>query len=195
MSDILSPEEFEHFHRDGLKNLEIDKMALAEGRQVKALAPLDVELRKTLNEIIAKISSAGETGPEQVFKEGIAALDKMDAKRYLIENLLESVKRGDKIVDAMQRYKDLGLLSPNSTINEDPQEPKDFGDQLTSKRSIWKRATTAVVQITVNALKSIPKWIEIEPHFAFLGPIPMIMFTLKGKGMSIHDLFETLRAS
>jgi hypothetical protein len=51
------------------------------------------------------------------------------------------------------------------------------------------------MQISVDAFKSISKWIEIEPQVALIGPVPMLSFTLKGKGMSIHDLFETFRGS
>jgi len=36
--------------------------------------------------------------------------------------------------------------------------------------------------------------VEIEPTISFIGPVPVLGFVLKGKGMSIHELFETLKA-
>jgi hypothetical protein len=93
MPEPLSREEFEHFLRDGLKNLEIEKGRLAaESRRVAELASLDVELTTTLNEVFRKLSNDGRINPEQVFKEAIGALDNLDAKRFLIENLLEAMK-------------------------------------------------------------------------------------------------------
>ncbi len=45
--------------------------------------------------------------------------------------------------------------------------------------------------MAINALKSIPKWVEIKPTITFVGPIPALGFVLEGKGMSIQDLLDT----
>ena len=195
MPDPLPREEFIHFHRDGLKNLEIDRARLvAEGR-VSELATLDTELIETLNQVFKKLSDAGRTDPEQVFREAIGALDNLDAKRFLIENLLEALKRGEGLKETLERYKNLGLIRVAPSPNITNPNLASVGKGLVTRKSLWRRVTTAVVQIAVNAFKSIPKWIEIEPQITFIGPIPAVSFTLKGKGMNIQELFETLRGA
>jgi hypothetical protein len=66
---------------------------------------------------------------------------------------------------------------------------------LLARKSIWERVATAVAQVAVNALKTVPKWVEIEPHFGFVGPVPMLSFGLRGKGMTIHEFLEALLKS
>jgi hypothetical protein len=193
MPDPLPREEFEHFHRDGLKNLEIEKARLAAEQSPLELAPLDADLRATLISILERLAAAAKFDPEQVFKEALGSLDEVDAKRFLIENLLEAVKHGESITKTMKRYQDLGLLNTPPSPNAAETNPPGLGRSLVTRKSIWRRAALAVKQIIVNALKSIPKWVEIEPHVTFLGPLPMLSFALKGKGMSIQELLETLR--
>jgi hypothetical protein len=189
----LPREEFEHFHRDGLKNLEIEKARLAAEAHTAELAPLDADLKDTLISILDKLAVAGRIDPEQVFKEAIGALDDVDAKRFLIENLLEAAKRGEAIPKTMLRYKELGLLKTGLPANTNETNPAVVGEQLITRKNIWRRVALAVKQIAVNAFSSIPKWVEIEPQVTLLGPIPVLSFTLKGKGMSVQELFETLR--
>lgn len=192
MPETPSSEDFDHCHREGAKNLEIERGRLAEARRMSDLGSLDAGLTSTLAGVVERIAQARREGPEAVFKTVLAASDDVDAKRHVIENLLESAKRGDNITEVLGRYQKLGLLPPPLPVQVQPT-PEPVGTALSRRKSIWKRVGMAIAQIAVNAFKSVPKWIEVEPQLTLIGPVPVIGFSLKGKGMTVHDLFETLR--
>ena len=112
----------------------------------------------------------------------------------LIDNLLESLKQGTRLSDAVERFRTLGLLPPSFSPSGTAPDVFEggLGAELVEREGLVRRVATALVRVAVNAFKAIPKWVEIEPTITLIGPIPAIGFTLKGKGMSIQDLFETL---
>lgn len=190
MPETLTSDEFEHAHNDSMNRLENQKLKL-ESTKTPNLRPLDDELSKILNEIFMEIPRTDRLDPQEVFRKAIQCLPKVDRGRMLIDNLLESLKRGDKLPDIVKRYRDLGLLTASDESKANNTAIAGLAD-LVERRGIWKRVGTSVIRIAVNAFKSIPKWAEIEPSIMFVGPVPAIGFTLKGKGMSIQDLFEVL---
>ncbi len=195
MPDIQSQEEFEHLHRDGVKNLELEKGRLALARSTFNLRSLDDGLEKTLNNTHESLAGELKSGPEAVFEQALKSLNQVEAKRFVINNVLESLKNGQKINDVLTRYGGMGLVPPavpDSTVEDNPFR---MTQALLERKSLWERVTTSVAQIGVNAMKTVPKWVEIEPHVGFVGPVPTISFALKGKGMTVYELFEALRGA
>jgi len=188
-------EQFQHFHGDGLKNLELEKYRLQKERSEVNLLAFDDALQSTLDNIQAKLTDKAAQGPEAVFKETLHSLNEIEAKRFIILNVLEALKKGDKIGDIIRRYGGLGLIPAKDATGPENTTPLQATRALLARKSIWERVTTAVAQLAINALKSVPKWVEIEPHFGFVGPMPMLSFSLKGKGMNVQELIEILLKS
>ena len=191
--ETQSLEDFQHLHRDGLKNLEIERGRLAEARQRFDLGELDEDLLRKMTDARETLSAKLERGPETVFQFAVQLLGDVDAKRFIIENALESLKNGKKPSEILTTFSSLGLItkapSPKPTF-----DPLATTRALLERKSIVGRVMTALAQIGVNALKTVPKWVEIEPHFTVF-PVPSLGFALKGKGMSVHELFEALRGT
>jgi hypothetical protein len=188
-------EQFEHFHGDGIKNLELEKARLEQERLKVNLLNLDDALLSTLTAEQVKLDKAAQ-GPEAVFKQALHSLNEVEAKRFVILNALEAVKRGEGISKILQRYGDMGLIPARAPAPTDPDIGLLAGTcALLARKSIWERVATTVAQLAVNALKTVPKWVEIEPHFGFVGPVPMLSFSLKGKGLTIHEFLEALLKS
>ncbi len=193
MPDIQSQEEFEHLHRDGVKNLELEKGRLAFAQSTHNMQTLDRGLSETLNSIFASLSGEGTSSPEAVFRKALKSLNEVEAKRFVLDNLLESVKRGEKIREVLVRYGTLGLLPVADSDHQVlDSEPLKTTRALLERKSIWERVATTVMQIGINGLKTLPKFVEIEPH-VHVFPIPGLSFSLKAKGMSVYELFESLR--
>jgi len=192
MADTQSQEDFEHLHRDGIKNLDAEHGRLAEARSRTNLYQLDDDLQPTLKNVRDKLSGTLGRGAEHVFKQAMRSLKETDAKRFIIENALESLKAGKTIKDTLTKYSELGLITAEGPAPSGNELPLSTTLALVERKGIWERVTTAVIQVGVNALKTIPKWVEIEPHVGFIGPVPHISFALKAKGMTVHDFLEAL---
>ena len=186
--------QFEHFHGDGVKNLELEKARLEQEHLKVDLQNLDVALQNTLAAEHKNLTDKGAHGPEAVFKQALHSLNEVEAKRFVILNALEALKRGEQTGTILKRYGELGLI-PKRDQNAAEITVLAATCALVARKSIWERVATAVAQVAVNALKTVPKWVEIEPHFGFVGPVPMLSFSLKGKGMTIHEFLEALLKS
>jgi hypothetical protein len=51
-------------------------------------------LQKTAKDVREDLCASSVTGPEHVFKQAMKALKEADANRFLLENVLESLKTG-----------------------------------------------------------------------------------------------------
>jgi hypothetical protein len=195
MSEPLSLEEFAHLYEDGLKNLEIEKGKLLEVKQEIKLEPLDTDLMSTLTSIFEKLSAAQERGPEEAFKTALEAINVVDAKKFILENLLEGMKREDNVTiqQLMTRYQKLGLLSEDPPPIPPNQPPLQKTIALVERKSIWERVGIAVAQLSLVAFKAIPKFVDVEPSLTFIGPIPCLSFNLKGKAINGYEILETAR--
>jgi hypothetical protein len=193
MSETQSQEEFEHFHNDGVKNLKIEEGELVQARSRFNFQNLDDGLQNTLRGARQSLEETSWSGPEVVFQQALKSLNEVEAKRFVIANVLESLKNGQSINQILPRYAGMGLAPqfPAPTLI-DEKNPFAMTQALLERKSLCDRVMTTVAQIAVNAVKTVPKWVEIEPHFGFVGPLPTFGFTLKGKGMSVYELFEAL---
>jgi hypothetical protein len=125
----------------------------------------------------------------------IKGLDELDAKRFLLHNVLEALKQGHSEKQIADNYARLGLLRPvpAQASGREPAANLGTGAEALGSLQSLKRAGLALCQISVNAIKSIPKFVEIEPGIMLVGFVPVPTFALKGKGVTIHELFELLR--
>lgn len=179
MADVQSGEEFDHYHRDCLKDLEIEQHRLDKASSSINLGGIDDELRSTLKNKIREKLSDTSRGPEHIFKQAIKSLKEADLTRFIIENALEAMKNGKSIQDIVSNYIKLGLIQPtdNASANLADQTPLESTTALVERKGIWERVMGTLGHTTVNAIKSVPKWIEIEPHI--MPAPPFISFAIK----------------
>lgn len=195
MPEPLPHEEYAHLYEDGLKNIEIEKGKLLEAKQEVNLGPLDTDLMSTLTSIFEKLSAAQERGPEEAFKTALEATNAVDAKRFILENLLEGMKRDNQanIQQLITRYQELGLLSKDSPPISPTLTPLQGTIALVERKSILERFGIAVAQLGIATFKAIPKFVEVEPGLTFVGPIPCLSFNLKGKAINGYEILEIAR--
>lgn len=143
-----------------------------------------------MTKISQALSAEAERGPDSVFRVAVRSFGDLDAKHFLIENMIEAAKRGATVEQVLTDFGRLGLIQKPQL----PPNPVATTASLLERKSLIERAMTVLGQISVNALKTVPKWVEIEPHFTVF-PIPSLGFSLKGKGMSVYELFEALRVA
>jgi hypothetical protein len=194
MNDVQSQDEFEFVHRAICKDLALERVSL-EQYAAAPVSPVIAELQETLKKIISLVDVDGALIPDSIFRAGLEAMEVIDAKRFVLDNLLEGLKRGDQPGALIERYRELGLLNrlpPKATLSEIPSDA-DVTAEVLKGKGMLKRWGLVVAQIVVNAVRTIPKFVEIEPTISLVGPIPVVSFALKGKGMSIHSLFEALK--
>jgi len=195
--DIQSQEEFEHYHSGGIKNIRLDEGELVQARQKTNLGPFDDALQQSATRIRETLSAA-PSNAEQVFKLAMGSLKEADLNRFVIENVLEALKRGEPCPTVLKRFSELGLPVPQNQAAQTPLQPItpfQATMALLERKSIWERLTTSVAQIAVNAIKTVPKWVEIEPEIGFVGCFPKLSFHLKAKGMTAYEFFEALRGT
>lgn len=195
MSDVQPQEQFELFHRTTCKDIELETLRLQQESAKEPVSPIVPELVSMLREITSKLSPEGMVAPEAMLRAGLDAMDIVEAKRFVLNNLLEALKRGDKVTAVFKRFQDLGLLS-HATPGAKPASISSDADvirDLQKGRGLLKRIGLATAQIATNAFRSIPKYVEIEPSISIVGFVPVLTFALKGKGVTVHDLYETLK--
>jgi hypothetical protein len=174
--------------------LELEKANLTAARSTFNLHGLDDRLQETLHRTHESLSGKEKEGAEAVFQQALKSLNEAEAQRFVINNVLESLKNGGKMNDILDRYGKMGLVNPvrpNAVVEDNPFKTTQA---LLERKSMWERFTSAVSQIAVNAVRSVPKWIELEPHVKVF-PVPGLSFALKAKGMTAYELFETLRGA
>src|SRR5215831_14949377 len=97
-------ELFQHLHGAGVKNLELEKAQLDRERSEVNLRNLDDALQTTLTDAITSLRDKAVFGPEAVFRQSMQALNEVEAKRFVILNALEGLKRGENFGDIFKRY-------------------------------------------------------------------------------------------
>jgi hypothetical protein len=92
-----------------------------------------------LSKLLDDLAAAQQSGPERIFEFAIAVSNSIDAKRFLIENLLEEVKRGADIYELMVGYHNIGLLRANAKPERYKSDDYPVGAALVTRKILWKR--------------------------------------------------------
>lgn len=152
-------------------------------------------------EILKSIKQAfGPTDiePDSLFLKGHEALEKLEAFRFVLDNLLEAVKKGCSLQDTMGHYADLGLLDGLPPLAADTHNSPWASNAGAGRFITWvgkklKNAALALMEIMTNALKASPKWFSLKPSIGFTAAFPTFMLEIDGESVSLRDLFNQLR--
>jgi hypothetical protein len=201
-------EQFRHAYYDGLAALErtqlenqVEKAALSVSESPSnrvLLEKFDEMVRGVLESVKREVAEA-----EAILKGGLHALEKVEEFRFLLDNVIEAVKRNDSLHNTLKRYEELGLI-PQACLadvpDEKPESPwrwnRNAGPFL---RKLWHRVRKValiVMEIVVNAIKVIPKFasLKLKPSIGVAGAFPTfhLQFELDAESVTIHELFHDL---
>jgi hypothetical protein len=148
-----------------------------------------------------------KTDAESLLKNGLRALARIERFRFLLDNLLESVKRDQSLHNSVLLFKTAGLFdSPNVSI--DPSEEtrnspwrsnQGSGAFLRKILNRVKQVALTLMELVTNAIKVIPRLVSLKPKpsIGLSGPFPTfsLEFELEAESITIHELFEVLSGS
>ena len=131
--------------------------------------------------------------PKEVLARGFEALGKVEARQFVVQNILESVKRGESLNLTLRKFNELGLTDlrlPSPDFESTGAERREKSGGLLMKLMGWTRKFThALFEIIINAIKAIPKFAAIKPSVGVVGAFPSLTFELEGEAVTIHDFY------
>jgi hypothetical protein len=134
--------------------------------------------------------------PREVLARGFEALGEVEARQFVIQNILESVKRGESLNATLRKFNELGLTDlplPLSDFESRGAGRREKSGGLLMTIMGWtKNFTHALLAIIINAIRSIPEFVAIKPSVGVVGAFPSLTFELEGEAVTIHDLFNYL---
>lgn len=211
MNEQPANKDWSNSHQKATAELEIiirtDIKPPAETAQQSTGPPPEADLQyavmdkvqATLHRILASMKE-GKPDPESVFQKGLAALADIDRERFVIENLLESVKRGESLAKTLTAYRSLNLtdIEVTKAQSDDSGTPRPSivgaGDTFLQCVKWLKTVATKIIHIIINAMKMTPKFVGIKPSIGWSGLFPSfsLQFDLEAKSLNLHDLFHGL---
>ena len=205
-----SPEEmFEHMYRDGLRDLErnrdqnkLDLQYAKSSADTPRAHVVMIEQYDYMIDDVIKSLTVERPAPELVLKNGLTALRRIEQFRFLLENLLEAVKRDDSLQNSLIRYSALGLIDfPVSDLSEvKRQSPWPFnsgaGGVLTKLWGRLRNAALTLMELVTNAINRIPQLISVKPKASIgvSGPFPTfsLQLEIETESIALHELFRVL---
>lgn len=193
--------------RDSENKLESEINALPED-EVGNRQAITEHLRSILTEVLTTLRSERE--PDRVFAAAMRGLTKIQQEQFILENILEAIKRGEDLTDIMNRFERLGLLpegvaaSGAQTNQETGETPatdpgRDQGEIagqdggfFMGVRKKLGRSSMLLANVALNAARAAGKFVEVVPVIGFTGPFPTVSLQLQPKGASLDDLFEVV---
>jgi hypothetical protein len=204
-----SPEEqFRHAYYDSLAALErvqlqnqVDKAGVS-----RSDSPADLVLLDKFDELVGTVVESVKrevAEPEAILKGCMNALEKVEEFRFLLDNVIESVKRDQSLHNTLKQYQEAGLVQHKALCDmtdEVRNSPwpwnRDAGPFL---RKLWHRlrkVALIVIEIVVNAIQVVPKFasLKLKPSIGIAGAFPTfhLQFELEAEAVTIHELFHDL---
>ncbi len=145
-----------------------------------------------LSQIIGSIQDA--TDPEEVFAVGLAALETVEQKRFITQNLLEAVKGGQSLPETLVRYNKLGLIDYGA--EEDVQRYEGAEDSaampgrfLNGVLKMLKKFAAQMISLICKAVAYTDRFAGLSPVVGFVGTFPNLSFQLQP---NVENLAEAL---
>lgn len=205
-----SPKEnFEHCYRDGLRDLKLNRTLEDPDLQPSPDASpaqriLCEQYSKMISDVITRLSF-DRPDPELVYKNGLSALKRIEQFRFLLDNLIEAVKRDDSLQNCLIRYHELGLIdfSVANLTEEKRNSPWPFNRGVGRVlKKLWERlrdAALTVMEMVISAIKQIPHLVSLKPkaEIGVSGPFPTfeVQIDIEVEPVTLHEFFRALLAS
>lgn len=164
------------------------------------------ELKTTIDDILTDLGE--ETSPEKILSKALSCLNKVEQKRFLMENLIEGVKRGENLGDLTKRYEHLGLMTRNENKDSEGKilappapvtpiinarnSPNTGGFLMGIFTGVLRNVARRLMAIVTVAIRSIPHFVKIVPIVGIAGVFPTLSFSFEADDMSLQDLWELL---
>ncbi len=160
-----------------------------------------------LKETVDKVEAA--TTAEEVWIASTKGLGDLSSQRFLVENLLEAVKRGESLLNTVLDYEQAGLLTRPAGLQgivanfrETTQSPfpswRGAGRVLRGLLTKVVRVSVKVFELAVAALRELgPEVVaSVTPGIGFAGPVPtfQVEFDLSISATLSRRLFEGMEA-
>jgi hypothetical protein len=159
------------FARATVLSLKATQQALPDKVPNHAQNVILEDCRSLIGDVVVSLDKP-EATPRAVLQLAVSKLGRVEAKSFVLQNLLEALKRGESLQNVPRRYADLGL-------SEAPQEP-DEEEQLSGKQippsslnAAWlirrlqqalADVGVALINMVMNAIKHIPSLAKIKPR-------------------------------
>ena len=130
-----------------------------------------------------------------MIQRGLEAFSKVEAKAFVIRNILESVKGGKGLSQTLKDYYDLGLTEVKPEQSQpalDRTEPKD-GVFLIGLWSSFKAIGGIILNLVINAFRCSAEMVGIKPIIGFALGFPTIAFTIEPESVTGKEIWEHIR--
>ena len=201
-------EMFTHMYDDALSDLELQRSVEdldSPGQEDTAATKLLRDEYRGLVDSVAKSLKMEKPDAEIVLRKAFEALNRVERFRWLVENLVEAVKRDDSLNNSVKRYGSLGLIEGCATTLPDEERESPWPWNPGSGRflrKLWdklERVALTVMELVVNAIKVIPKLVALKPKpsIGLSGPFPTfsLSFDIEAESIPLHELFKDLRGA
>jgi len=204
---------FHHFHQVAITELILlineDVKLRPDVSENQAQRSLLDKHQELLKQIVEDFKKEEKPEPASVFQKGLRALSNIEKERFLVENLLEDIKRGESFRNILERYNTLNLSNFETTniprenatttrsrnqVTTLPPSSAGAGDLLQQLLERLKKVAIKVMQLLINAMKVIPKFVSVKPIVGFSGPFPTFSFQLdlQTEALNLYELFQDL---
>lgn len=144
-----------------------------------------------------------ESEPKDIFKRAFEALNDIDKKNFLADNLMEGLKRGESPAKLLRRFDKLGLLDlgkHKETVESQAKSELPMDDQISGWgrairfiKSCYRKIAIGATTLVNASVKAIPKLVNLEYKFAFeKGFMPEFAFGVGIDGETVQDILETV---
>jgi hypothetical protein len=183
--------QFSEYHRAALGIIAREREAartapISTSNQAQVM--LSEKYFDMLGEIGNELRSTREDDPKAVFASGVVSLEKIEAFRFVLQNLLEAVKEDRSLQDSLAHYGQIGLLDGVSSRRADtrnsPWASNDDAGRFV--RGLWKglkKVALAVMEIMTHAVKAVPRWVAFKPSIGLAGMFPSFHLELDAESV------------
>lgn len=164
--------------------------------------PIIDHLSTMLKNILSDLRSKQE--PDQILTMALGGLTKIQQEQFVLENILESLKKGEDLTNISSRLERLGLL-PSEFKTEPIPDDKNVPDPKVQQERNWgagkffrdllkklKKPALLLLESAMSAAKAAGKFVEVTPIIGFVGPVPTVSLKFESKGASVEELIKML---
>lgn len=186
----------EKIHEELLKQANEEVAGMQLDTTCSAQGAFQSEQQEYLSGVFKELVNGGEFVPSEVIRKGLAAFNKIEARAFIIQNVLESVKHGKGLTQTLKEYGKLGLTEVRTeqlTPTADGTQPPN-GTFLIRLWNSFKSLAGKIIGIITNAIKLAPEMAGVEPSVGLAGlGFPTISFQIKPESQSFKEIWDILK--